>query len=474
MLMLNRITLESIQSLVWSPPLLLFLCLVSLYFTFTLKGLQLRYLGYSLKTALKREKAETGAAGDITNFQALMTSLAAAIGTGNIAGVATALATGGMGALFWMWVIALLGMILKYSEALLAVKFRIKNAKGEMSGGPMYYLSRGLGWHGMAMSFAVFGVLATLGTGNMVQVNSVADAIGYLFGVPRINTGITLALITSIVLLGGVKSIGRVAEVFVPLMAGLYLAGGLFIICINFDKVPSTLAYIVGCAFSGEAASGGFLGAGISLTIQSGIARGIFSNEAGLGTSSIASAAAKTKEPGTQGMISMTSAFISTIIVCSVTGLVIGVTGVLGSIDSMSGKLLNGAPMAMQAFESQLQGGGFIVSFGLIFFAYSTILGWAYYGEKCLEFIGGPRLIVPFRFIYVFCMIPAATLDLESVWTIADITNGLMMIPNLLGLLALRKVIISETSEFCKKIANEERKQQSSLAQYPSSKIVPS
>ena len=455
--MLNGITLESIQSLVWSPPLLLFLCFVSVYFTIALRGLQFRYLGYSLKTALKRDKSDSATTGDITNFQALMTSLAAAIGTGNIAGVATALATGGMGALFWMWVIALLGMILKYSEALLAVKFRIKNPKGEMSGGPMYYLARGLGWKGMALCFAIFGVFATLGTGNMVQVNSVADAIGYLFTVPRIHTGIALAIITGIVLLGGVKSIGRVAEVFVPAMAGLYLAGGLLIIFMNLDKVPSTLAYILQCAFSGEAARGGFLGASISLTIQSGIARGIFSNEAGLGTSSIASAAAKTEEVGTQGMISMTSAFISTIIVCSVTGLVIGVTGVMGSLDPSTGLLLNGAPMAMKAFDSQIQGGGYVVSFGLIFFAYSTILGWAYYGEKCVEYIGGTRLILPYRLVYILCMIPAATLDLQSVWTIADITNGLMMIPNLLGLLALRKVIISETKQFCEKIKQEQQ-----------------
>lgn len=436
--------------------------------------MQLRYLVYSLKTALKRDQADTSTAGDITNFQALMTSLAAAIGTGNIAGVATALATGGMGALFWMWVIALLGMILKYSEALLAVKFRIKNSKGEMSGGPMYYISRGLGWHRMALSFAIFGVFATLGTGNMVQVNSVADAMGYLFDIPRINTGLALALITSIVLLGGVKSIGRVAEIFVPLMASLYLAGGLIIIFINLEEIPGTLAYIVSCAFSGEAASGGFLGAGVSLTIQSGIARGIFSNEAGLGTSSIASAAAKTKEAGTQGMISMTSAFISTIIVCSVTGLVIGVTGVMGSIDPITGQQLNGAPMAMKAFESQIPGGGFVVSFGLIFFAYSTILGWAYYGEKCLEYIGGSKLILPYRFVYVLCMVPAATLDLESVWTIADITNGLMMVPNLLGLLALRKVIIKETALFCKKIDVEEQMRQDSLSHYNNSKVASS
>lgn len=462
--MLNGITLESIQSLVWSPPLLLFLCIVSAYFTFALKGLQLRYLAYSLKMALKREKSDASKKGDITNFQALMTSLAAAIGTGNIAGVATAIATGGMGALFWMWIIALLGMILKYCEALLAVKYRVQNQKGEMSGGPMYYLERGLNWRFAALIFAGFGVLATIGTGNMVQVNSVADAMGYLLNTPRINIGLALAVVTGIVLFGGVKSIGRVAEVFVPLMASLYLAGGMIIILLNIEKVPSTLSHILSCAFSGQAAKGGFLGAGVTMAIQSGFARGIFSNEAGLGTSSIASAAAQTDEAGTQGMISMTSAFISTIIVCSVTGLVIGVTGVLGLIDPSTEQMLNGAPMAMKAFDSQIQGGGYVVSFGLIFFAYSTILGWAYYGEKCIEYIGGTKLIGPYRIVYILCMIPAATFDLKFVWTIADITNGLMMIPNLLGLIALRKVIIAETTQFCKKIASQERSQQADFS----------
>ena len=444
--------LKQIQALVWSPPLLILLGGMSLYMTVMLRGLQFRYLIYSLKTAFSRQGNETKVAGELTHFQALMTSLAAAIGTGNIAGVATALATGGMGSLFWMWVIALLGMIIKYCESLLAVKYRIRNANGEMSGGPMYFLARGAGMKKTGAAFALFGVLATIGTGNMVQVNSVADALNSSFHIPPLYTGIALAFITGAVLLKGIRSIGKVAEYFVPVMACLYLLGGLAILCLNLDRIPETFLYIISSAFKGEAAFGGFLGSSVALTIQTGIARGIFSNEAGLGTSSIASAAAMTKEPGTQAMVSMTSAFLSTVIVCTITGLVIGVTGVLGTADPETGRILNGAPMALKAFGSQLPGGEYIVTFGLILFAWSTILGWAYYGEKCLEFLTGIKMIPVYRIVYIGCMIPAALLELESVWTLADITNGLMMIPNLIGIFSLREVIYQETRLYLEKI----------------------
>ena len=451
--MFEHVSLESIKNLVWSPPLFSLLVGTAIYLTFQLKGLQFRYLIHSLKLALGPEKnSEKNARGDITNFQALMTSLAAAIGTGNIAGVATAIVTGGLGALFWMWFIAILAMVIKYSEALLAVKYRVRNARGEMSGGPMYYLALGLNWKKTAVLFSLFGILATFGTGNMVQVNSVADSVNALFDIPMWITGLCLSILSSFVLLGGVKSIGKVAEYLVPLMAGLYVGSGLIIIFLNFEKVPQVLADIMYYAFHEGQNVQSFLGASLGTCIQVGISRGVFSNEAGLGTSSIASAAAKTHSAPTQGMISMTSAFLSTIIVCSITGLVIGVTDTLGALDQ-HGRLLNGAPLAMKAFGSSLRGGEYIVSIGLILFACSTILGWAYYGEKCIEFVWGTKRVIWYRIIYILCMTPAAIIDLHSVWTIADIMNGLMIIPNVLGVIALRKVISHETRRYCKNLS---------------------
>lgn len=452
------VVLESIKDLIWSPPMLGFIAIVSIYMTFLLRGLQFRYLKYSLVLAfLKREQpsGETTEKGDISHFQALMTSLAAAIGTGNIVGVATALTTGGLGSLFWMWIIAFLGMALKYSEALLAVKYRVENEQGEMSGGPMYYLKVGAGANKLALGFAFCGAVATFGTGNMVQVHSVGEALHVMFDIPPMYTGISLSLITAFVLLGGVRSIGRVAEILVPAMASLYLFGGLYVILTHSSEVGTILWQIVQNAFGFGPLTGGVIGASLSHCLQVGVSRSIFSNEAGLGTSSIASAAAKTDYPGRQAMVAMTSAFLSTIIVCTVTALVVALSGSLGTIDPQTGSFLNGAPLALQAFGTTLPGGRVVVTLGLVLFAYSTIVGWAYYGEKCIEFLIGSRYIFAYRLFYILCMIPASILQLSVVWTVADISNGLMILPNLLGLLLLRKVIRSETDLFCKILKNE-------------------
>ncbi|MFK7873024.1 MAG: alanine/glycine:cation symporter family protein [Oligoflexales bacterium] len=444
-------TLQILRNLVWSAPLLIFLTSVGIYLTWILKGLQFRYLIHSFRLSFTSGNASSKQ-GELTHFQALMTSLAAAIGTGNIAGVATAITAGGMGAVFWMWVFALFGMALKYSEAFLSVLYRQKNQQGEMSGGPMYVLSNGCNQKILGSCFAFLGVLATFGTGNMVQVNSVADAVGNLTPIPPLTTGILLALTTGWVLLGGVKSIGKISEIFVPVMASLYILCGLWVLFSQAHAIPEVFLTIFHSAFYGQAAIGGFLGSTVSAGIQAGIARGVFSNEAGLGTSSIASAATITDEPGHQALVSMTSVFIATIIVCTITALVIGVSGVLGNIDQATGLPLNGAPLAMAAFETGLPGGAACVALGLIFFAYSTILGWAYYGEKCLEYLAGEKWIPHYRVAYILVMIPASIWGLEVTWLLADIANGLMAIPNLIALILLSSVLKKESHRFLKTI----------------------
>lgn len=450
--------LEDIKQIIWGPWLLAFIGICGIYLTVLFKGFQFRYLFPSLKSALFPKKFPEKNAknlapsqhllGEMSHFQALMTSLAGAIGTGNIAGVATAITMGGMGALFWMWVIALLGMMIKYCESFLAIRFRVQNSRSEMSGGPMYYLSLGAGSKFLGGWFAACGILATIGTGNMVQVHSVADAFHHLFGLEPVFSGIFIAILTGVVLLGGVKAIGRVAEVFVPIMALFYLIGGLIILAIFADRLPDVLMGIMTQAFQGQAAFGGFSGASVAMAIQSGVARGIFSNEAGLGTSSIAAAAAKSDHPGHQAMISMTGAFLSTIVVCTITGLVIGVTGVFGDIDPVTGRLMDGAPLAMKAFSLGLWKGDLIVTIGLIFFAYSTILAWAYYGEKCVEYLFGIKSIFIYRGVYIACILLGAVLELSVVWTFADIMNGLMVLPNLIGILICRRLVQKETKEF--------------------------
>lgn len=372
-----------------------------------------------------------------------MTALAATVGTGNIAGVATAIAVGGPGALFWMWVTGLFGMATKYAEAVLAVKYRVKDKNGNMSGGPMYYLTNGLNLKWLGTLFAVFASVAAFGIGNMVQSNSVADAIKYSFSVPVEISGILLALATGLVLLGGIKSIGRVTGILVPFMVIFYFLAALFVVLIHIDQIPAVISHVLIEAFTDTAAAGGFAGATIMITIRSGISRGVFSNESGLGSAPIAAAAAQTKHPVTQALVSMTQTFIDTILICSMTGFAILVSGVLPSG-------LTGATLTQTAFETALPGewGGIIVSIGLIFFAYSTILGWSYYGEKSIEYLMGEKSIKPYRLFFVIVVFIGAVVKLDLVWTIADIMNGLMALPNLIALLGLSGIVAAETRNY--------------------------
>lgn len=444
--------LELIKNWIWGIPLLALLLGTGIYLTFLLKGMQFRYLGYAFKEVFAKQRK--GSKGDISHFEALMTSLAGAIGTGTIVGVATAVTVGGLGALFWMWVTALFGMATKYAESALAVKYRHVDKRGEMVGGPMHYIEIGLGWKSVALLFAVLGVFASLFTGNLVQANSIAQAINHVWIFEPLMTGMILAVITGFVIIGGVKSIGHVAGVLVPLMALLYVGGALLILIIQFDRIPEVIGLIFHSAWNGQSAVGGVMGTTILMAIQQGVARSIFSNEAGLGISSIAAAAAKTDSPGRQGMIIMVGALFSTIIVCTMTGLVFGVTGVIGSVNQF-GEPLIGAALAITAFQSHLSGGQYIVTIGLILFSFSTIIAWAYYGEKCCEYIFGEKSVIPFRILFALFVIPGSALKTESAWHLADISNGLMVIPNLIALIALSKVILSETESFLSKIKKE-------------------
>jgi len=429
---------------VWGPPMLVLLVGTGIYLTFLLRGLQFRTLTHSLYLALVKRKEDGHAAGDISHFQALMTALAATVGTGNIAGVATAIASGGPGALFWMWITGLFGMATKYAEAVLAVKYRVVDENGMMSGGPMYYLSRGLQNQRLGkllgMLFALFAAIAAFGIGNMVQSNSVADAMHSSFGVPHAATGIVLAVATALVILGGIRSIARTASVLVPVMIVLYMLGGLLVLLINWRGLPDIVFYVLSDAFTPSAALGGFAGATVMQGIRYGVARGVFSNESGLGSSPIAAAAAQTKNPVTQALVSMTQTFIDTIVVCSITGFTIIATGVW-----TTGK--TGAQLTTAAFSTGLPGesGGLIVAVGLILFAYSTLLGWSYYGEKSVEYLFGVKSIKPYRVVFSIFVAIGAVAQLQLVWSLADLMNGLMAIPNLIGLLALSGVIVAET-----------------------------
>ena len=425
----------------WGPPMLIFLVGTGFWLTIALRGIQFRKLWHSLYLALVKRKEETDEPGDITHFQALMTALSATVGTGNIAGVATAIAAGGPGALFWMWITGLVGMATKYSEAVLAVKYRKVDEDGTMSGGPMYYISRGLGWKWLGTLFAIFAAVAAFGIGNMVQSNSVADAVEATFQVPFYVTGIILMIFTAVVILGGIKNIGKVTGVLVPIMIVFYMAGALIILLINIAGIPAALALIVKQAFTPTAASGGFLGAGVMMAIRMGVARGVFSNESGLGSAPIAAAAAQTKHPVTQALVSMTQTFIDTIIVCTMTGLVLILTGAWDS-----GK--TGAELTTFAFQLGFPGGAYVVTIGLVLFAYSTILGWSYYGEKSIEYLFGEKAVMPYRIVFVIFVGVGAVAKLDLVWSLSDTFNGLMAIPNLIGLLALSPIIVKETKSY--------------------------
>ena len=429
--------LNQMGGYVWGPILLILLVGTGLYLTFRMGALQFSMLPYALKLAFSR-KQDHKSPGDISQFQALMTALAATIGTGNIAGVATAVVLGGPGAIFWMWASALAGMATKYAEGLLAIKYRFKDKNGEMSGGPMHYIERGLNMKWLAMSFAFFGMIAALGTGCSVQSNSVAHAFNDTFGVPNWVTGLILSVVTALVVLGGIKKIARAASVIVPVMAVLYILGGLFIILSNLDKLLPAISLILTDAFTGSAVAGGAIGT----VIRYGVARGVFSNEAGLGTAPIAAASAKTDVPVKQALVSMTGTFIDTIVVCSITGIAL----VMGGLYKQG---TTGAALTSQTFDALLPGpGGWIVTIGLIFFAYSTILGWSFYGEKCAQYLMGQRAVFPYRLVFIGFVMLGTVASLDIVWAVSDVFNGLMAFPNLIGIVLLSGVVIKETKEY--------------------------
>lgn len=461
--------IERVNGIVWGPVFITLIVGVGVYLTFLLRGLQFRELRFAMNLALVQRK-ETGedVKGDISNFQVLMTALAATVGTGNIAGVATAIATGGPGALFWMWVTGLVGMATKFAEALLGVRYRVTDSRGEMSGGPAYYLARGVGGRlgrTLGFFFAIFAVLASFGIGNMVQSNSVADALQSSFGISPTLTGVVLAVLTGLVILGGIKSIGRFTSILVPVMIVCYMIGAIVVVLINIRQVPAMFVYIFRDAFSPAAATGGFLGATVMMGIRMGVSRGVFSNEAGLGTGAIVAAAAQTRDPVTQALVSMTQTFIDTIIVCTLTGFTIIATGAWMRTDPVTGVGYTGAPLTVEAFSTGLPGnaGGSIVAIGLTLFAYSTLLGWSYYGEKNLEYLLGGKAILPYRLVFIalvfvgcWVLTLGGTRGFDLVWGFSDVMNGAMALPNLIGLILLSGIVAGEVREYRQRRRNDE------------------
>ena len=437
--------LVDISAVIWGPYVLIFLLLLTgIVLTIRLRALQVHKLGPALHLGLLRRKDHGAEQGDVSQFQALTTALAATVGTGNIVGVATAISVGGPGALFWMWITAIFGMASKYTEAFLAVRFRTTDAAGEKSGGPQYYLQRGIRGplgKALALTFAVFAVLASFGIGNMTQGNSIAGNVEHSFGVAPWITGIVLTVFTLVVLVGGIKSIGRVTAAFVPVMIVAYVVGAVYILIVNAGAIPGALASVFTDAFTGTAATGGFIGSSIMIAMRMGMARGIFSNESGMGSAAIAAASARTTHPVRQGLVSMTQTFIDTIIVVTCTGLVLLTTGTWTAGPDQA------ATMTGEAFTHGLPGewGHWIVTIALALFAYSTILGWAYYGERCVERLVGRGGVMPFRVVFALVVYVGCTQTLSIVWNFSDIMNGLMAIPNLIGLLILSGLVARET-----------------------------
>ncbi|MED1560853.1 transporter [Alkalihalobacillus alcalophilus ATCC 27647 = CGMCC 1.3604] len=449
--------LDSINAVLWGPPSLILLFGTGLFLTFLLKGIQFSRLKYAFKLAFSKEGNNSDSGdGDISNFKALMTTLAATIGIGNIAGVATAVTLGGPGAIFWMWVVGLLGMATKYAEALLAMKYRVKNSNGEYSSGPMYYIEKGLGpkFKLLAIAFAFFGAFAALGIGNSVQSNSVADVASSSFGVPHWLTGVILIIFVSYLIYGGIQRISTVSGVFIPIMAIFYMLGAILIIVLNYNLIIPSFQLIFHHAFNPVAATGGFAGIIVAEAIRNGVARGIFSNEAGLGTAALIAGSAKADHPVKQALVAMTGTFIVTIVVCTLTGLTLIITGYwdqTGGLISgvMHDPSLEAGALTAAAFGSALGViGEYIVALSIILFGSTTIVGWYVYGEKCIEYLTGPKGIAAYRIIYIAACGLGTVVSLQTVWAFADMANALMMIPNLIALLLLWKVIRSETNDF--------------------------
>ena len=442
-----------INGFVWGPPMLILLVGTGIYLSLRTNFFSITKLGYIMKnTLLKIFDKSSGGEGEISAFQAVSTALAATVGTGNIAGVATAIALGGPGAIFWMWVAAIFGMTTKYAEVVLAINYREKTEDGRFVGGPMYYITNGLNLKWLAYIFAFFGAVAAFGIGNMVQSNSIAESLFVTFGMSKLLTGIILAIAAAVVIVGGIKKIGAVTEKLVPFMAAFYILGGLLIIIINAARIPEAFGLIFSTAFTGTAAIGGFAGSTLKIAMTRGVARGVFTNEAGLGSAPIAHAAATTDHPVRQGLWGVFEVFVDTIVICSITALAILTTGVWR--DGATG-----AALTTQAFSHGLPGtwGGIIVSIGILLFAFSTILGWEYYGERCAEYLFGPKVNNIYRILWIPFIVLGAIGGLEQIWDLADTMNGLMAIPNLVGVVGLSGVVIKLTKEFFSKEYKEER-----------------
>lgn len=438
--------ISAINSLVWGVPMLVMILGVGIFLTVGLKFMPIVKLGsgFKLLWSGRIPEKDDDSKGEISPFNALMTSLSATIGTGNIAGVATAIFLGGPGALFWMWCTALVGMATKFAEAVCAVQYRETDEDGNHVGGPMYYIKNGLSskWAWLGTAFAIFGSIAGFGIGNTVQSNSVAAAIDANFGISPMVSGLVMMILVGLVLMGGIKRIADVAGKLVPLMAAFYIASGLLILGMNASEIPAAFSLIVSSAFTPVAAQGGFAGAAVWAAIRFGVARGIFSNEAGLGSAPIAHAAAQTKNPVAQGLVAMLGTFIDTIVVCSITGLSIVVSGAW-----LSGE--TGAALTSAAFASSLPGlGNYIVAIALSIFAFTTILGWSFYSEKCIQYLFGVKAIVPFRVLWIIAVPIGATSSLEFIWLLADTLNAMMAIPNLIALLLLSPVVFKLTKEY--------------------------
>lgn len=429
---------STLSSWVWGPPMLILLVGTGLYLTILLKGMQFRALPHAFKLIFHKDH---GHAGDISHFAALMTALAATVGIGNIVGVATAITLGGPGAVFWMWMTGLVGMATKYSEAVLAVKYREHGEHG-MRGGPMYYLAKGCNLPTLGWLFALFTALAAFGIGNMTQANAVAEIFQSMFNIEPWVTGVALMLLTGLVILGGIKSIGRFTSLLVPFMIVGYVAAALLVLALNASEIPQALSLIFYHAFNPIAAGGGFAGAAVAAAIRYGVARGVFSNESGLGSAPIAAAAARTSDPVKQALVSMTQTFIDTLVVCSMTALVI-----LTATPWTEG--VGAAQLTSQSFAETLGAPGeLLVAVATALFAYSTLLGWSYYGEKAIEYLAGTRAIRIYRVVFVSVVIVGAMMKLEFVWNFSDLMNGMMAIPNLIALLMLSKIIKQETDRY--------------------------
>ncbi|EGQ3329417.1 alanine/glycine:cation symporter family protein [Staphylococcus pseudintermedius] len=450
--------LEKLNAILWGAPSLILLTGTGLFLTFVLKGMQFTKLIHAFKLAFVPNKKEAESEGDISNFKALMTSLAGMIGNGNIAGVATAVTLGGPGAIFWMWVVGLLGMTTKYAEALLAMKFRVQNDKGEYSSGPMYYIEKGLGhrFKFLAIAFAIFGAFAALGIGNSVQSNTIADVMTNSFNVSGFITGIVLVILISLIIFGGLKRISNVAGFFVPMMAIFYIGASVTILIINYDQILPAFGLIFKYAFTPVSAAGGFTGIMVMQAIQNGVSKGIFSNEAGLGTVALISGNAKAGHPATQALVAMTGTFIVTIIVCTMTGLVLLVTGYWDPTGGLLSGVSHDAKLEAGALTSMAFGaslgtlGEYVVSLSVIFFGFSTIIAWFVYGAKCFEYLFGVKYVVLYGVIYVIATFVGTIANLKTVWLFADTANAMMMIPNLIGILFLYKIIKQETESYFK------------------------